>query len=86
MVAAAYTLASRTVGRDVTPIQVAIFYDLSGDIEHALKWLERSFLERDSDMIYVGLNPFTNTLRATPQFRDLVRRMNLPEHPPAASS
>jgi tetratricopeptide (TPR) repeat protein len=78
MGAAADTLASRAPTVFVKPIQVAIFSDLSGDTERALQWFERSYAARDSDMVYSGVNPFSDRLRATPEFRDLLRRMNLP--------
>jgi uncharacterized glyoxalase superfamily protein PhnB len=55
-----------------------MLYDHSGDVERALQWFERAFEARDHDMIYFNIAPTTSQLRATPHFRDLVRRMNLP--------
>ena len=77
MAAAADTLASRAATAFVKPIQVAIFYDLSGDTERALVWFERSFRARQRLDLF-NIAPTTTRLRATSHFRELVQRMNLP--------
>jgi TolB-like protein len=76
--AAADTLAARARTTYVKPFVIAMLYDHSGDVERALQWFERAFAARDHDMIYFNIAPTTAPLRATPQFRELVGRMNLP--------
>ena len=76
--ACASALAARAATTYVKPFQIAIYYDHSGDTERALQWLERSFSGRDHDMVYLSVAGFTDRLRATPHYRELVRRMNLP--------
>jgi TolB-like protein/lipoprotein NlpI len=78
LAAAADTLAARAETTYVKPFLVAMLYDHSGDVERALQWFERAFEARDHDMIYFNIAPTTRRLRATPHFRDLVRRMHLP--------
>jgi TolB-like protein len=78
LAAAAETLAARAETRYVKPFTIAMLYDHSGDVERAVQWFERAFEARDHDMIYFNIAPTTSRLRATPHFRDLVRRMNLP--------
>ena len=45
--------------------------------EQALDWLERSYQERESRLVYAKVDPVFEDLRNNPRFHDLVRRMNL---------
>lgn len=60
------------------PFETAIAYIFAGSNDRALEWLERSFESHDPNMPYLGLPVFDN-LRDDPRFKDLLRRMNLPE-------
>jgi TolB-like protein/DNA-binding winged helix-turn-helix (wHTH) protein len=59
---------------------IARFYMRLGDQERALKWLQQDYKQREDDGL-VGLNadPVWDPLRSDPRFKDLVRRVGLPE-------
>ena len=41
--------------------------------------LERSFEDRDGDLINLAVAPWYDPLRGDPRFQGLIRRMNFPE-------
>ena len=51
---------------------------MAGEEAQALAWLEKGLEVRDPNMPFVRLYPSFETLRNTPRFQDLLRRMNLP--------
>jgi len=61
-------------------IAVAAAYARSGDKENSLRWLERSYADREGQGITLirWLLPF-KSLRADPRFVDLLKRMGLPD-------
>jgi serine/threonine-protein kinase len=50
-----------------------------GDREEAFAWLERAFQERSGALSYLKVDRSLDSLRDDPRFRQLLRRMNLPE-------
>ena len=79
--ARAHALIIRVLERSkqdyVQPHDVAIAYLGVGDKEHALKWLERGFEERD-ELGALARAPFWYApLRSEPRFQDLLRRLRL---------
>jgi tetratricopeptide (TPR) repeat protein len=56
----------------------ANWYILAGNHERALEWLEKGLELHDPNMPYLGL-PLYDSLRSYPRFKDILRRMNLPE-------
>ena len=50
----------------------------AGNHDRALEWLERGFEAHDPNMPYLG-QPLYDSLRDDPRFKDILRRMNLPE-------
>jgi TolB-like protein/Tfp pilus assembly protein PilF len=76
---AADTLAARARKTYVGPIDVAALYVGAGESAQALAWLEKSLEVHDGNTLFVNvLAPF-ESLRNTPRFQDLLRRMNLPQ-------
>ena len=65
-------------GHAFIPFETAFAYIFAGNNDRALEWLERGFESHDPNMPYLGL-PVFDTLRDDPRFKDLLRRMNLPE-------
>jgi hypothetical protein len=50
-----------------------------GNSEAALDWLERAVDERHTGFYLPSVDPVWNAIRATPRFRSLLARMNLPQ-------
>ena len=61
------------------PYVVASFYTRLGQNDEAIKWLEKAYEERDFRMIMITVSYEFDGLRSDPRFRDLVRRVGLPE-------
>ena len=75
---AAELLVAQSRTKFVPPLDIAALYLSAGDREQALAWLERGYEVRDPAMPYLGW-PWYDPLRSDPRFKDLVRKMNLPE-------
>jgi serine/threonine protein kinase/Tfp pilus assembly protein PilF len=65
--------------RRYPPFMIATFYAKLGRDEEALRWLEKGYEERDFRMTLLSVAFEFDRLRSDPQFRELVRRMGLPE-------
>jgi hypothetical protein len=50
----------------VPPIQVSTFYLMLGQTDRALAWLEEAFVQRDSQLLWLGSDPVFEPLRANP--------------------
>ena len=61
------------------PYFVATFYVKLGQNDEAIKFLEKAYEERDFRMIMLSVSYEFDPLRSDPRFRDLVRRVGLPE-------
>ena len=71
-------MAARYEKKLVSPMNAATGYLLAGEKDLALKWLEKSFEERDPNMPYLSCEPLYDSLRADPRFQSILRRMGLP--------
>jgi hypothetical protein len=58
---------------------VAGDYALLGERDSAFAWLERAFREREGKLIFLAVDERWDTLRSDARFRDLARRMGLPD-------
>jgi TolB-like protein/cytochrome c-type biogenesis protein CcmH/NrfG len=65
--------------RYISPLYFAAVYTGLGEKSKALDWLEKAFEERNDRLIYLGVDPISDPLRSEARFRDLVRRVGLPE-------
>ena len=77
-------IVSRDPGYRRLPARVgaeafAVVYAGLGDNDRAFGWLEKAYEERACYLPFIKLNPLFNGLRPDPRYRDLLRRMNLPE-------
>ena len=72
-------LAVRSRTTYVSPSDIAILYAYAGKYDQAFEWLERGFEEHDPNMPYINLTPAFEPLCNDSRFKDLLRRMNLPE-------
>ncbi len=57
---------------------IASVHAFRGEIDQAFAWLERAYDERDSDCIFVKVEPLLQGLRPDPRYKDFLRKMNLP--------
>jgi TolB-like protein len=65
---------------DTWPYSVASVYAYRGERTEALKWLQKGITSRDSDQLEgIRGDPEYAFLRADPQYKALLRQMNLPE-------
>jgi serine/threonine protein kinase/tetratricopeptide (TPR) repeat protein len=65
--------------RYVSPTTIATIYLGLGDREQAFVWLEKGFKEHDAILVRLKVDSRLDSLRADPRFKDLVRRVGLPE-------
>jgi len=77
MKAVAEVLAERSRSSWVHSFDVFMLFDLAGEVEQALAWLERGYEVRDPDMQYLGALWLSEEIRAEPVYHDLLRRMDL---------
>ena len=61
------------------PFVIASFYARLGNNDEAMKALEKGYEEREFRMTLLSVSPEFDGLRSDPRFRELVRRMGLPE-------
>jgi len=50
-----------------------------GNNDETMKWLEKGYEERDFRMTLISVSQEFDSVRSDPRFRELVRRMGLPE-------
>ncbi len=62
----------------VMPSLVLSFYTYAGERTKALEWLEKTFEAGDPGLAYLGMPDF-DSLRSEPRFRDVLRRMKIPD-------
>jgi TolB-like protein/Flp pilus assembly protein TadD len=55
----------------------AIVYVGLGETDPALKWLEKSYAERERHIVALKVSPVFDPLRSDPRFQDLLRRVGL---------
>lgn len=64
----------------VSPYSIAVIYAGLGDKDKTLKWLERAYTERSYYLpVYLTTDSRLDDLHSDPRFKDLVRRIHLPE-------
>jgi predicted deacetylase len=58
---------------------VAVAAALAGDRNQAFEYLEKAYADGDSELLFVIRFPALDPLRSDPRFKDLMRRLGLPE-------
>ncbi len=56
---------------------MAEIYTGLGEKHQALEWLEKTYEERSTALIYLKVDPVFDSLRSDPRFADLLRRIGL---------
>ena len=59
--------------------EIAAIHTALGEKERAFDWLEKAYQQRDRGLMYLKTDHCLDPLRSDPRFRDLLRRLNLPE-------
>ena len=62
----------------IAPQFISNLYAFAGKKDQTLEWLERGYEAKDPNMPYI-IEPIYDSMRDDPRFKDLLRRMNLPE-------
>jgi TolB-like protein/DNA-binding winged helix-turn-helix (wHTH) protein/Tfp pilus assembly protein PilF len=62
----------------VSPALLAMAYTGVGDTDHAFEWFERAYEERSNLMLYFGILPYLDPLKADPRHADLAARIARP--------
>jgi len=63
----------------VSPFYVAIVYAGLGEKDQALDWLEKAYGDHSNAIVFLKVDPQLDTLRASPRFHELQRKLRLPE-------
>jgi serine/threonine-protein kinase len=63
----------------VSPAELAVLYVGLGDKEGALAALEEAYADHDLQMQFLKIDPHYDDLRSEPRFRDLMRKVGLPQ-------
>ena len=63
----------------VSPFYVAIVYAGLGENDRALDWLEKAYGDHSNAIIFLKVDPQMDTLRASPRFHELQRKLRLPD-------
>jgi hypothetical protein len=58
---------------------IARVYAWRGEKDQALEWLERAYVQRDTSLTWVKIDPRFRSLRGDARYKALLRKMNLPE-------
>ena len=63
----------------VSPLDFAMIYAAMGNTDTAMRYLERGYVEHTAELVRLQLDPAYDRLHSDPRFRDLTRRIGLPE-------
>jgi TolB-like protein/DNA-binding winged helix-turn-helix (wHTH) protein/Tfp pilus assembly protein PilF len=72
-------LTTRSQQEYVSPVAIALVHVGLKETEPALRWLEEAYQQRDFDLVLANKSIAFRSLRTEPRFRELMRRIGLPE-------
>jgi serine/threonine protein kinase/TolB-like protein/Tfp pilus assembly protein PilF len=62
-----------------SPNEIARYYALMGDPDHAFEWLEKGYAERSGRMEYIKVEDSFEPFHSDPRYIDLLKRMGMPQ-------
>ena len=68
-------LKKQSSRRYVLPSYIAAIHAGLGENDRAFEWLEKGYSERDTNLLYLKVDPSWNSLRSDSRFADLLRRI-----------
>jgi tetratricopeptide (TPR) repeat protein len=74
-------IMEQTPQLQIDATEVAHQYALLDDEAHAMTWLERAYDQRNGEVLFLRTAPELDSIRSSPRFRDLVRRIGFPQPP-----
>jgi TolB-like protein/DNA-binding winged helix-turn-helix (wHTH) protein len=72
-------LKKRSKQEQVSPFDFAEIYAAMGNADLAIKYLEAAYREHTFELVRLQVNPAYDSLHSDPRYRDLVRRIGLPQ-------
>lgn len=75
----AEVLAKRSRRCHVPSVRIARLYAHAGEDDQAMEWLQKALEQHESPVMHLGVAWDWDALREGPRFRDLLRRVGLPE-------
>jgi serine/threonine-protein kinase len=72
-------LKERSTRQYVAPFDVALIYAGLGDKNATFEWLDKAYEDRSSWFTWMAVDARFDGVRGDPRFRDLLRRMKIPE-------
>ena len=75
MLTAAAELAERSKTSYIPAMEISMLYEIGGDFDTAMDWLDIAYDQHDPSLPYIGALPLFVTYH--PRYNDLLRRMNL---------
>jgi tetratricopeptide (TPR) repeat protein len=75
----AQILSDRSGRRHVPAVRIARLYAHAGENNQAMEWLQRAFEQRETPLMHLSVAWDWDALRDDSRFRDLLRRVGLPE-------
>jgi len=65
--------------RYVSAYSVATIYAALGEKEQAFQWLQKANDERNTEIVFLKVDPRLDPLRNDPRFEELVKRAGIPQ-------
>lgn len=63
--------------RYVSPVAIARIYAGLGEKERGFEWLQKAYEDRSDHLLWLGVDPTFDSLRADQRFAELLRRVGL---------
>src|SRR5207244_12527613 len=65
--------------RYVSPYSMATIYVGLGEKEHAFQWMQKANDERNTELVFLKVDPRLDPLRDDPRFYELVKGVGIPQ-------